>query len=100
LQVAQLQIVAPFWKERARESDHLLHRHVWIQFLVFGDEADAAADRDAVVRIERRETQHARRSRVGSEQAHQRFDGGGFPRAVASEETEDAASRNFEIQPV
>ncbi len=51
LQVALFQVVAPFGEERTREADELLHRHVGVELLILGNEADAAADLDGVVGV-------------------------------------------------
>ena len=73
-----LQILALFGKERTREADELLHRHGGVQFLVLRDEADPAADCRGAVGIGDWDSKHLCGAAIGSQQAHQSFDGGGL----------------------
>jgi len=54
LQVTPFQIVSPLWIEGTCEANQLLYRHVGVQLLILGDEADAAADFDGAVGNRRR----------------------------------------------
>ena len=98
MQVTLFQIVAPFGEEGTREANDLLHRHVGVQLLVLRDEADPAADIHGAGGIGDWCAKHEGVAAVGSQKAHQRFDGGGLARAVAAEETEDAPSRHPQVQ--
>ena len=97
-EVAALEVGAPFGEERAGEGDDLLDRHVRVEFLVLGDEADAAADFDGAVGVGNGDAEDAGGATVGAEQAHEGLDGGGLAGAVAAEEAEDASDGDAQIK--